>query len=120
MGLWLKPGQLIPYVPADERDKPPAEQTTFQLAVLSAADYAAVQDLTIVDYGTEVRRGTHILELLRRGIRGWSGGGAPAFVATAEGWASDASLDCLPGRLRIELANRLDAINTVGLDEGKA
>ena len=120
MGLWLKPGATVPYIPRDERGKPPAEQTTFQLAVLSAADYAAVQDVTIVDYGTEVRRGTHILELLRRGIRGWSGPEAPAFVATAEGWASDASLDCLPGRLRIELADQLDRMNTVGLDEGKA
>lgn len=120
MGLWLRPGALVPYVPREDREKPAAEQVTFQLAVLSAADYAAVQDAAIVDYATEVRRGTHILELLRRGVRGWSGPGAPAFVATAEGWASDGSLDCLPGRLRMELADQLDRINTVGLDEGKA
>lgn len=119
MALWLVPGRLVPYVPRDERTKPAAEQTTFQLAVLTAADYAAVQDVAIVDYGSDVRRGSHILELLRRGVRGWSGPGAPAFKATSDGWASDDSLDCLPGRLRMELADQLDRLNTVGEEEGK-
>lgn len=120
MGLWLRPGTTVPYVPRDDRERPAAEQTTFQLAVMSAADYAAVQDAAIVDYATEVRRGTHILELLRRGIRGWSGPGAPEFQKDGEGFAAQASLDCLPGRLRMELADQLDRINTVGHDEGKA
>lgn len=120
MGLWLKPGYLVSYVPRDERDKPDGERTVFQLAVMTAADYAAVQDAAIVDYATEVRRGTHILELLRRGIRGWSGPSCPAFVRDAQGFAASESLDCLPGRLRMELADQLDKINTVGPDEGKA
>ena len=120
MGLWLRPGTSVPYVPRVDRDKAAAEQRVFQLAVMTAADYAAVQDAAIVDYATEVRRGTHILELLRRGIRGWSGPDAPAFEKDAQGFASSASIDCLPGALRMELADQLDRINTVGSDEGKA
>lgn len=120
MGLWLKPGTLVPYTPKAEREKPEHERTVFQLAVLSAADYAAVQDAAITDYGTEVKRGTHIITLLRLGVRGWSGPGSPPFALGPDGRASEGSIDALTGRLRIELADALDRINTVGDTEGKA
>ena len=107
MGLWLRPGTLVPYVPRVDRDQPAAEQRVFQLAVMTAADYAAVQDAAIVDYATEVRRGTHILELLRRGIRGWSGSGAPAFEKDAQGFEFKPASSSVPS---LTLALFLDGI----------
>lgn len=122
MGLFVTPG-VRPYTPKDEREKPEGERVVFDLAILTPEEFARVQDEALDEFGLgAVRRGTFVLALCRYGVRGVRGPGAPEFEAKAADspHASDAFLGLLSGALRIELANELDSMNTLGDEEGKA
>lgn len=117
--LFVSPG-VFPYVPTSEREKPEGEQVVFDLAVLSAKDFARVQDDALDELGFGMRRGSYIYSLLRRGLRGVKGPDAPAYLATEEGLTHDDFLSLLSGELKTELAGVLDEWNTVGRKKGKA
>lgn len=119
MPLFVTPGTL-PYVPRSERDKPEGDRVEFDLAILTAREFAAVQDQALDELGLGMRRGTYIYGLLRRGIRGVRGPGAPEIAFDEKsGLCSDSFLDCLSGELKTELAGVLDEWNTVGPETGK-
>lgn len=122
MGLFIDPNATVPYVPKAERDKAKAGKphVVATLRVLTAARYAAVQNLSISNLGLDVRRGTHILELVRFGLAGMHGPDVPTWQEGEDGCPTDEYLTRLSGALRVELADKLDEMNTVGLHEGKA
>lgn len=109
MGAFIDPTQTVDHE---------VEGTTFTLGVLTVAEYAAVQDAMYVAHGLDSKRGTHVHQLLRYGLKGWKDG--PPFITDDDGYPTDETLGHLSGRVRIALANRLDLINTVGEALGKA
>lgn len=120
MGLFVTPGARD-YVPKDHRDKPEEERVVFSLKILTPKEFAAVQDEALDEFGLGMRRGSFVLALCRYGIAGWRGPeGTPPFAADEKGRVTDEALGLLAGKLRIELANELDDMNTLGDDEGKA
>lgn len=120
MGLFIEP-KIVPYVPKEDREKPPEAQVVFDLKVLSAREFAAVQDQALDEYGLGMRRGSYVFGLLKYGVRGARGPGVPPFeVDPKTGLVADSFLDRLTGGLRIEISNFLDDLNVLGDDEGKA
>ena len=117
--LFVSPG-VFPYVPQSERSKPEPEQVVFDLAVLSAREFARVQDDALDELGLGMRRGSYIYSLLRRAVRGVKGPGAPEYAADEHGYATDDFLSFLSGELKTELAGVLDEWTTVGRESGKA
>lgn len=122
MGLFIDPSSTERYVPKSERAKAERGEphVVAILGILTVGQYAAVQNLAISNMGLDVRRGTHIIELVRYGLKGLEGPGAPPWDAGKDGLPSDEYLAHLTGALRVELADRIDQLNTVGTDEGKA
>ena len=91
------------------------------LAILTAREFAAIQDQALDELGLGLRRGTYIYGLLRRGVRGVRGPGVPEIAFDEKsGLCSDSFLDRLSGELKTELAGVLDDLNTVGPETGKA
>lgn len=120
---WIDPKAEEEYVHPEQRALPEAERVTFRLGYLTSGQYAEVADCVNVreEDGTKVSRwGTYSERYLRFGLRGWSGGGAPPFVAGADGFVTAESLARLPGAYRTHLANVLDRMNTLGPSEVKA
>lgn len=121
MGLFIDPAHRETYTPKDERVHAEGKRITFEVGVMSAGEYAAVQNAGILPGG--VRRGTHIVALLRYGLKGINvpaGRDGPAWDTDRDGYPTDAFLDRLTGALRIELADVIDDLNTIGPAEGKA
>ena len=119
--LFVTPG-TTPYVPHSEREKPEGERVVFDLAILTAREFADLQDDALDELGLGMRRGTYIFGLLRRGLRGVRGPeGTPEITFDEKtGYCSEAFLDRLTGELKTELAGALDNLNTVGPAKGKA
>lgn len=120
---WLDPSAVVEYVHPEERALPEAERTTWRLGYITAEQYAEVADCVNVreESGARASRwGTYTLRLLRFGLRGWGGGGAPPFAVDADGFVSAESLSRIPGTMRTHLANVLDAMNSLGSDAVKA
>lgn len=148
MGDWLNPADTHDYylpehralaVPAgagadvvaaaeEENARRAAARITFRLRVLTDTEYASVQDSYRVhigtrggdDAGVSFRAGTMNLLLLRYGLRGWDGPGAPPFKADADGRPTSETLSRLPSRWRTDLANAVDSLCAFGPDLGKA
>lgn len=142
---WIDPEARVPYVLKEHRalpDLPPetstvaerharaaenarreAERVTWLLRPLTVREYARVQDAIRVverDGATSVRTGTMVEQYLRGGLAGWSGGGAPAFDSDKSGRPTDVSLARIPGSWRMELADAIDDLNTLGPSAVKA
>ena len=64
------------------------EGVTFRIRHLTAREKARVTDLII---GLNAER---ILEIIRIGVSGWSGNGAPECFITNDGYLADPSVDC--------------------------
>lgn len=118
MGLFIDPAKVVEYLPKGERTKPEAERVTFRLGVLTASQYAMVQDLVVAR--SDSKYGQHVVVLLKYGLRGWNGPGAPKYETGVDGYITEACIGRLSGLLRMELASELDTMNTVGHEEGKA
>lgn len=106
--------------------------TVFVLGALTVADEAALQDrmVSIKDGTTQVASGTHTLDVLRRGLRGWkdfitSGGDLVPFKTDASRRTrgvdpvSDESLAYLSPEHRRELAEAIIERNTMSEAERK-
>lgn len=112
----------------EENTKRAAARVVFRLRVLTDSEYAAVQDSYRVhvgtrgadDAGVSFRAGTMNLLLLRYGLRGWDGPGAPPFKADADGRPTSDTLSRLPSRWRQDLANTIDHLCAFGPDAVKA
>jgi hypothetical protein len=108
---------------AEENARRERERVTWLLRPLTVREYARVQDAIRVvekDGATSVRTGTMVEQYLRGGLAGWSGGGAPAFAADKAGRPTDDSIARIPGAWRMELADAIDDLNTLGPSAVKA
>lgn len=126
----IDPRETWDYVLKAERET--ADPTVFVLGVLKVADEAALQDrlAVIKDGATTIASGTHTLEVLRRGLRGWRGfrftDGRDVPFETNNGLkrdgvapATDATLDYLPPDVRKELAEAIIERNRITEPERK-
>src|SRR5688572_2129545 len=93
MPVFQDPRRTAPFVLVEDRAKPSQDQVTFQLGVLTDSQWASVVDLT--SDGRDLWEGTFGLALLREGLRGWSGPGAPPFAVDAAGRPTSAALSQL-------------------------
>ena len=109
--LWMDPRRPAPYVFEADRAKPEAERVTFQLAVLTPGEWASAIDLTAGD--RDLWQGAFGLALLRAGLRGWSGAGAPPFAVDARGRPTDETLALLRPDDRGELAKAIFRVNNL-------
>lgn len=132
MPIAIDPAKTWEYVLKSERDA--ADPTRFILATLTVAEEANLQDRLVAVDGTTklttVASGTHTLEVLRLGLRGWSGfrfadGREVPFETNAglkfRGIAppSDKTLGYLSPADRKELAEAIVERNTATDDERK-
>lgn len=126
----IDPRETWDYVLKAERET--ADPTVFVLGVLKVADEAALQDrlAVIKDGATTIASGTHTLEVLRRGLRGWRGfrftDGRDVPFECDRGRMSggiaaptDATLDYLPPDVRKELAEAIIERNRITEPERK-
>lgn len=123
--------KTIDYVLEDERNAPPEARTTWTLGVISARAHAAIADetLTFAPSGkvTGFRNALHTLLTVAYGLRGVSGlkgeDGEDLTLTWADGSGgprvADSFLDQIPPAVRLELANRITDLNSVGPEERK-
>lgn len=127
------PNSTFDYVLKCDRDKPVEDQTVFKLSVLNAAEYAEIEDSTVVgdrEHGFRTQSGSTILRVLRLGLRGWSNlrneEGEEVTFATrtvnggrrgAVQQPTDETLSRLLPAWRRELCNAITEGNTVDEDE---
>lgn len=130
MPIAIDPRQTWDYILKDERES--ADPTVFTLGALSVGDEAALQDkLAVVrDGATTFATGTHTLDVLRRGLRGWRSfrfsDGRDVPFATDRGQMrngvaapTDETLGYLTPDVRKELAEAIIERNRVSESERK-
>jgi hypothetical protein len=117
MARFIDPRRTVPFVIPADREKPEGERTTFTLGILTAAQWAEAVDTA---GERDLIAGAFGVAMLREGLRGWAGGGAPPFAVDAGGKPTPATLDTLSVDDRCELSRAIYRLNRLGdADAGK-
>lgn len=146
MGIFIDPNSRVPYVLEDERPLPALSgfgvsdgavssadearrleenarrdkiRTTYTLRPLSVGAHSRRTDQAVLPNSAKTAVGTFVYLTLRYGLVGWSGGGAPAFVADADGYPTDETLSRLPASVRNELTRAINDISEPSVDDVK-
>ena len=144
MGIFVDPATRVPYVLEAERPLPPALssdgvacsedearrleensrrdkiRTTYLLRPLSVGAFSRRTDQAILPNSSKTAVGTFVYLTLRYGLAGWSGGGAPPFIADADGQPTDDTLSRLPPSVRNELTTAINNISEPSVADVKA
>lgn len=143
MGIFIDPNSRVPYVLEDERPLPALSgfdgavnsadearrleenarrdkiRTTYMLRPLSVGAHSRRTDQAILPNSSKTAVGTFVYLTLRYGLVGWSGAGAPPFVADADGYPTDETLSRLPASVRNELTRAINDISEPSVDDVK-
>lgn len=112
---------------AEENASREKRRVVWHLRVLRDTEYAAVQDSYRVhvgkagadEAGVSFRAGTMNLLLLRYGLAGWTGAGAPPFKADANGRPTTECLSRMSSAWRHAVADAVDSLCAFGPDAVK-
>lgn len=116
MARFIDPRRTVPYVLLADREKPEAARVVYTLGILSDTCWASVTEVSDKDW----LGGRYGLELLREGLRGWAGPGAPGFGVDATLRPTSATLSQASPEDRVELARAIYNLNVLGdADAGK-
>lgn len=120
MAIFIDPKKELTYVLKEQQELPKEEQITFKFKILTARDYAALQNAIQGKDGEgryETKWGSYTFEMLKRGLSGWEGPGVPKFKTDDEGLVTDECIDLLSAVIRSELASQIDRANSMSEED---